>query len=149
MTDPDSITPLLLPPGRSRVSGKIGRRFAITVAIAIVLVPILVTLAPQEISRWYLAAASNAALDGRWADALGCVDRALQFAYRDRRQKKRDFRKLWIARINAAVRANGMNYSTFIHGLKKNNVEVNRKVLAEIAVHDPDGFKSLVKIAQN
>jgi len=77
------------------------------------------------------------------------VDRALSFAYRDRRQKKREFRKLWIARINAAVRANGMNYSTFIHGLKKNDVEVNRKILADIAIHDPDGFKNLIELAQS
>lgn len=81
--------------------------------------------------------------------AMESVDRALQFAYRDRRQKKRDFRKLWIARINAAVRANGMNYSAFIHGLKKNNVEINRKILADMAIHDPEAFKSLVTLAQN
>ena len=81
--------------------------------------------------------------------AMESVDRALQFAYRGRRQKKREFRKLWIARINAAVRENGMNYSTFMHGLKRNNVEVNRKILADIAVQDPDAFKNFVKIAQS
>ncbi len=80
--------------------------------------------------------------------AIESVDQGLQYAYRDRRQKKRDFRKLWIARINAAVRVNGMSYSTFIHGLKRNNVEVNRKVLADIAVHDPEALKSLVQAAQ-
>ncbi|NIV95615.1 50S ribosomal protein L20, partial [candidate division KSB1 bacterium] len=59
-----------------------------------------------------------------------------------------DFRKLWITRINAAVRQNGMNYSTFMSGLKRNNVELDRKVLADLAVHDPDAIKDLVKIAQ-
>ncbi len=80
--------------------------------------------------------------------AMESVDKALQYAYRDRRQKKRDFRKLWITRINAAVRQNGMNYSTFMSGLKRNNVELDRKVLADLAVHDPDAIKDLVKIAQ-
>ncbi len=77
------------------------------------------------------------------------VEKALQYAYRDRRQRKREFRKLWIARINAAVRQNGMTYSAFIHGLKKNNVHINRKILAEIAVRDPETFQNLVQIAQS
>jgi len=76
------------------------------------------------------------------------VDRALQYAYRDRRQKKREFRKLWITRINAAVRLNGMSYSTFMHGLKRNQVAIDRKVLADLAVSDPDAIKNLVEIAQ-
>lgn len=70
------------------------------------------------------------------------------YAYRDRKVKKRDFRKLWIARINAAARLNGMTYSTFISGLKKNGVEVNRKVLADIAVHDGAAFADLVAVAK-
>lgn len=70
------------------------------------------------------------------------------YAYRDRKAKKRDFRKLWITRINAAARINGMSYSTFISGLKKNGVEVNRKVLADIAVHDATAFANLVEIAK-
>lgn len=70
------------------------------------------------------------------------------YAYRDRKAKKRDFRKLWITRINAAARINGMSYSTFISGLKKNGVEVNRKVLADIAVHDGAAFAELVEIAK-
>lgn len=70
------------------------------------------------------------------------------YAYRDRKAKKRDFRKLWITRINAAARMNGMSYSTFISGLKKNGVEVNRKVLADIAVHDADAFAELVALAK-
>ena len=81
--------------------------------------------------------------------AMESVDKALLYAYRDRRQKKREFRRLWIARINAAVRANGMNYSTFMNGLKRNNVEIDRKALAELAVSDPDAIKNLVQLAQS
>ncbi len=75
------------------------------------------------------------------------VIRSLQYAYRDRRNKKRDFRQLWITRINAAVREHGMNYSTFIAGLKKNNVELDRKILAELAVNEPAAIAELTKIA--
>jgi large subunit ribosomal protein L20 len=81
--------------------------------------------------------------------AMESVDKALQYAYRDRRQKKREFRRLWITRINAAVRANGMNYSAFINGLKRHNVEIDRKALAELAVSDPDAIKDLVQLAQS
>ena len=81
--------------------------------------------------------------------AMESVDKALQYAYRDRRQRKREFRRLWITRINAAVHESGMNYSTFMYGLKRNNVDINRKALADLAVHDPEAFKSLVQIAQN
>ncbi|MFQ5823692.1 MAG: 50S ribosomal protein L20 [bacterium] len=77
------------------------------------------------------------------------VEKALQYSYRDRRQRKRVFRKLWIARINAAIRQNGMNYSSFMNGLKRNNVQINRKILADMAVHDPEALKNLVQIAQN
>ena len=80
---------------------------------------------------------------------MEAVDKALQYAYRDRRQKKRDFRKLWITRINAGVRINGINYSTFVNGLKRNNIEINRKLLADLAVSDPDAFKNLVEVSQN
>ncbi|MCL2059901.1 MAG: 50S ribosomal protein L20 [Oscillospiraceae bacterium] len=72
------------------------------------------------------------------------VMRALVFAYRDRRAKKRDFRKLWITRINAAARLNGMSYSKFINGLKTAGIELNRKVLADMAVNDAAGFTQLV-----
>lgn len=75
------------------------------------------------------------------------VAHALQYAYRDRRTKKRDFRKLWIARINAATRANGMQYSRFIEGLTKAGIEVDRKVLSDMAIHDQAGFAALVKVA--
>lgn len=72
------------------------------------------------------------------------VIRALRDAYIGRKLKKRDFRKLWIARINAAARLNGMTYSTFMHGLKESGVEINRKMLSEIAIHDPQSFTALV-----
>jgi len=80
--------------------------------------------------------------------AKQAVMKSLNYAYIGRKNRKRDFRKLWIARINAAARANGMNYSTFISGLKKQNVEVNRKMLSEIAINDPDGFKNLIDLAK-
>ena len=70
-----------------------------------------------------------------------------QYAFRDRRQNKRNFRKLWISRINAAARANGVNYSTLINGMKKANINVNRKMLAEMAVTDPKAFSDLVAAA--
>lgn len=76
------------------------------------------------------------------------VLRSLSYAYRDRRTKKRDFRRLWIARINAAARMNGMSYSMFISGLKKAGVQINRKVLAELAVNDGAAFEKLVSVAK-
>lgn len=79
------------------------------------------------------------------------VMKSLVYAYRDRRAKKRDFRKLWIARINAASRINGMSYSRFMNGLKKAGISLNRKVLADMAVNDAQGFAQLVekvKVAQ-
>jgi len=72
------------------------------------------------------------------------LERSLVYAYRDRRQKKRDFRKLWIVRINAASRLNGMNYSTFMHGLKLANIELDRKILADMAMNAPESFTKLV-----
>ena len=68
------------------------------------------------------------------------LERSLVYAYRDRRQKKRDFRRLWIVRINAAARLNGMNYSTFMHGLKVANIELDRKILADMAMNAPESF---------
>jgi len=76
------------------------------------------------------------------------VMNSYMYAYRDRRQRKRDFRKLWISRINAAARMHDMSYSTFMYGLKCSGVEVNRKMLSEIAIHDAAAFEELVKIAQ-
>ena len=80
--------------------------------------------------------------------ATEAVDRALNYAFRDRRVKKRDFRSLWITRINAASRLNGLSYSKFIFGLKKANVEIDRKVLADIAVSDPNGFMEIAGLAK-
>ena len=77
--------------------------------------------------------------------AKDAVQKGLQYAYRDRRQRKRVFRKLWIARINAAARLNGVSYSKFIHSLKEKNVSLDRKMLADMAVNDPEGFSDLVK----
>ena len=75
------------------------------------------------------------------------VEKGMQYAYRDRRARKRQFRRLWIARINAAARQNGTTYSRLINGLKKANVSLNRKVLADLAVHDKDAFTAVVKLA--
>jgi len=75
--------------------------------------------------------------------AMDTVDKALMYAYRDRRQRKREFRALWIARINAASRMNDLSYSKLIHGLKLANVDLDRKVLADLAVSDPKGFLKL------
>ena len=76
------------------------------------------------------------------------VTKAGQYAYRDRRQKKRQFRALWIARINAGAKQNGMNYSNFIHGLKLAGNEMDRKVLADLAVHEPAAFTAVVEQAR-
>lgn len=76
------------------------------------------------------------------------VMKSLAYAYRDRKAKKRDFRKLWIARINAAARINGLSYSRFMNGLKKANIALDRKVLAEIAVSDATGFAKLCELAK-
>lgn len=79
--------------------------------------------------------------------ATTAVDKALGYAYRDRRVKKRDFRRLWIARINAAVRPHKLSYSRFINGLKKADVALDRKVLAELAITDPKGFAQIAEMA--
>jgi large subunit ribosomal protein L20 len=80
--------------------------------------------------------------------ATEAVDRALKYAYRDRRVRKRAFRKLWIARINAAARMNEISYSRLMDGMKKARVDLNRKVLADLAVHDPEGFAKIVTIVK-
>ncbi|MCD6353036.1 MAG: 50S ribosomal protein L20 [Proteobacteria bacterium] len=81
--------------------------------------------------------------------ATEAVDRALKYAYRDRKVKKREFRKLWISRINAAVRINDLSYSKFMMGLKKANVMLDRKILADLAVRDPKIFSQIVVVAKN
>jgi large subunit ribosomal protein L20 len=73
--------------------------------------------------------------------------KSLWYAYRDRRTRKRDLRRLWIARINAAARLNGTTYSRLIHGMKKANIQINRKILADLAVRDPNAFKAVVEAA--
>ncbi len=76
--------------------------------------------------------------------AKNAVEKAWSYAYRDRRNKKRAFRRLWIARINAAARQEGLSYSKFMHGLKKADIQLNRKVLADLALNEPAAFKSIV-----
>ena len=79
--------------------------------------------------------------------AADSVDKALMYAYRDRKARKRDFRKLWIIRINAAAHINNLSYSKLIHGLKLAGIELDRKVLAEIAISDPSGFSQISALA--
>jgi large subunit ribosomal protein L20 len=79
--------------------------------------------------------------------AADAVDKALMYAYRDRKVRKREFRNLWIARINAAARMNRLSYSKFMHGLKLANIALDRKVLAELAVSDPSGFAKIAELA--
>ena len=81
--------------------------------------------------------------------ARQAMEKAMQYAYRDRKAKKRDFRSLWIQRINAGVRTEGLTYSRFIHGLAKSKIKLDRKVLAELAYNNPDVFKTIVKKVQS
>jgi len=91
-----------------------------------------------KLAKGYAGRSSTA-----YRPALERVEKALQYAYRDRRAKKRVFRQLWIARINAASRGLGLSYSKFVAGLKKAQIDIDRKVLADLAVHDPAGFASI------
>ncbi|MCJ8153498.1 50S ribosomal protein L20 [Chryseobacterium sp. SSA4.19] len=79
-----------------------------------------------------------------WTVAKNAVEKAMQYAYRGRKEKKRNFRALWIMRINAGAREHGMSYSQFMGALKKNNIELNRKVLADLAMNHPEAFKAVV-----
>ncbi|AWM12785.1 50S ribosomal protein L20 [Flavobacterium sp. NRK F10] len=79
-----------------------------------------------------------------WTVAKNAVEKAMQYAYRDRKQKKRNFRALWIMRINAAARLHGMSYSQFMGKVKANNIELNRKVLADLAMNHPEAFAAIV-----
>lgn len=83
-----------------------------------------------------------------WRIAKNAVERGWQYAYRDRKQRKRQFRRLWITRINAAVREHDLSYSRFMNGLKQAGIEVNRKLLADLAVRDPAAFEELVRQAK-
>jgi len=80
-----------------------------------------------------------------WTVAKNAVEKAMLYSYRDRRQKKRNFRSLWIMRINAGARLNGMSYSQFMGKVKANNIELNRKVLADLAMNHPEAFKAIVE----
>ena len=96
------------------------------------------------------------AVKGQWGRrkntirvAKQAMEKAMQYAYRDRRTKKRDFKSLWIQRINAGVRAEGLTYSKFINGLNKSGIQLDGKILAEIAYDNPEAFKTIVKKAQS
>jgi large subunit ribosomal protein L20 len=96
--------------------------------------------------------AARGAFGGRsklWKAAKENVERGWKYAYRDRKAKKREFRRLWITRINAAAHLNDMNYSNFMNGLKKAGIEVDRKILADLAVHDPAAFTALAEKARS
>src|SRR5918993_1899467 len=96
--------------------------------------------------------AAKGAYGGRsklWKAAKETVERGWRYAYRDRKNKKRDFRRLWIVRINAGAHQNDMSYSVFMNGLKKAGIEIDRKILADIAVHDPAAFTALVDKARS
>jgi large subunit ribosomal protein L20 len=97
----------------------------------------------MKAARGYFGARSKL-----WGPAKESVERAWRYAYRDRRNKKRDFRRLWIVRINAAARLNDMSYSTFMNGLHRAGIEVDRKVLADLAVHDSAAFTALAERAR-
>ena len=97
---------------------------------------------------WKLAKGYRGARSKLFRSATEAVDRALNYAFRDRRVKKRDFRSLWITRINAAARINGLSYSKLIHGLKLAKVEIDRKVMADLAVSDPKGFTAIAAVAK-
>ena len=106
---------------------------------------------PGRARRKKILKAARGNFGGRsrlYKSANETVMRGLQFAYEHRRLRKRDFRRLWITRINAAARQNGLSYSVLINGLKKANVEIDRKVLAVLAVHDRDAFRELAAVAK-
>jgi large subunit ribosomal protein L20 len=92
-----------------------------------------------KLAKGYFGARSNV-----YTVAKNAVEKGLQYAYRDRKQKKRMFRRLWIARINAAARTNGTTYSRLIHALSNRDIDLNRKVLADLAMNHPDTFKAVV-----
>jgi large subunit ribosomal protein L20 len=96
-----------------------------------------------DMAKGYVGRSGNA-----FRPALERVEKALRYAYRDRRAKKRDFRGLWIQRINAGAREEGLTYSKLISGIKKAGITIDRKILAEIAMNDPAGFKALVAQAK-
>ena len=98
----------------------------------------------MKLAKGYFGAKSK-----QYRAATEQVRRSLRFAYVGRKLRKREFRRLWITRINAATRLNGMSYSVFMNGLKKANIDLNRKMLADLAVNDPAGFTKLVEMVKN
>ena len=96
-----------------------------------------------ELASGYRGRANNC-----YRVAIEKVEKGLRYAYRDRRNRKRDFRSLWIQRINAGARELGLTYSEFMHGLKQAGIEIDRKVLSDLAIHEPEAFKALVEEAQ-
>jgi large subunit ribosomal protein L20 len=110
------------------------------------------TVVPGRARRRKVLTAAKGNFSGRrklYKTALQTVQRAGQFAWEHRRLKKRDFRRLWITRINAAARINGLSYSVLISGLKRANIEVNRKLLADLAVRDEAAFAKLAEVAKS
>ena len=97
-----------------------------------------------KLAKGYFGAKSK-----QYRAATEQVARSLRYAYEGRKMRKRDFRRLWITRINAAARINGVSYSVLMNGLKKNSITINRKMLADIAVNDPAGFAKIVESAKN
>lgn len=104
----------------------------------------------RRVKKWIKLAKGNF---GRrknvWKVAKETVQKGLEYSYRDRKWKKREYRGLWIQRINASVRSHGINYSRFMHGLKKHNIELDRKILADIAINDPQAMARIVEIAKS
>ena len=108
--------------------------------------PRAVSNVPRLKRKKQIMQAAKGAYGGRsklWGPAKETVERAWRYAYRDRKNKKREFRKLWIIRINAAAHQHGMSYSVFINGLKEAGLEIDRKILADIAVRDPQAFEAI------
>ena len=104
----------------------------------------------RRVKKWLKLAKGNFSRRRTvWKPAKETVMKGLTYAYRDRRTKRREIRSLWIARINAAVRMGGMSYSRFIHGLKKTKIELDRKTLADLAIHDPTAMAKIVQLAKS
>lgn len=113
--------------------------------------PRAVSNVPRLKRKKQIMQAAKGAYGGRsklWKAAKETVERGWRYAYRDRKNKKRDFRRLWIVRINAGAHQHGMSYSVFINGLKQAGIEIDRKVLADIAVRDPQAFEQLANAAR-
>ena len=113
--------------------------------------PRAVSNVPRLKRKKQILQAAKGAYGGRsklWKAAKETVERGWRYAYRDRKNKKRDFRRLWIVRINAAAHQHGMSYSVFMDGLKKSGLEIDRKILADIAVRDPQAFGAIADAAR-